>query len=165
VKNLDLKYIQDEITTLLLNNPEVDEDEVLRADMIEGETGAFEFLSDLVRKIGATQAIASGTADYIGELQERKQRLERREYALRSLIFKVMNTAEIKKAELPEATLSVRAGVPKVVIVNEHEIPSEFMRIKKEPAKDLIKAALIAHEHVPGAALSNSEPSLSIRTK
>jgi hypothetical protein len=165
MKNLDLKYIQDEITALLLAHPELDEDEVLRRDSIEGETGAFEFLSEIVRKIGATAAIASGTADYIGELQERKQRLDRREYALRALIFKVMNTAEIKKVELPEATLSIRSGVPKVVIVNEHELPIEFMRIKKEPDKSLIKAALVANQNVYGAVLSNSEAVLSIRTK
>lgn len=165
MKNLDLKYIQDEITQLLIAYPELEEDDVLRADSIEGETRAFEFLSSIVRKIGATQAIASGTADYIGELHERKARLERRELALRALIFKVMNTAELKKAELAEATLSIRAGVPKVVIVNEQEIPNEFMRIKKEPDKTLIKAALSAHEYVAGTALSNAEPTLSIRTK
>jgi hypothetical protein len=165
MRTLDLKYIQDEITQLLLAHPELEEDDVLRADTIEGQTGAFEFLSGIVRKIGATQATAGGTADYIGELQERKARLERREHALRSLIFKVMNTAELKKAELPEATLSIRNGSPKVVIVNEREIPGEFMRIKKEPDKTLIKAALAAHEHVPGAALSNAEPTLAILTK
>lgn len=163
--NLDLKYVQDEITSLLIAHPEMDEDEVLRADSIEGETKAFEFLSRIVRLIGATQALAGGTADYIGELQERKARLERREHALRGLIFKVMNTAEIKKAELPEATISVRTGSPKVVIMNEKEIPQEFLRIKSEPDKLKIKAALSAHEYVPGAALSNSEPTLAIIVK
>lgn len=163
--SFNLKRAQDEITALLLAHPELDEDEVLRADSIEGETTAFEFLSKIVRLIGATQAIATGTAEYIGELNERKARLERREMALRSLIFKVMNTVELRKAELPEATLSVRNGTPKVVIVNEHEIPVEFFRIKKEPDKSRIKAALVAHEHVPGAALSNAEPTLAILTK
>lgn len=162
---LDLKYVQDEITALLLAHPELEEDDVLRADSVEGQTGAFEFLSRIVRLIGATQAIAGGTADYIGELQERKSRLERREMALRGLIFKVMNTADLKKAELPEATLSVRAGQRKVVVINENEIPAEFMRIKKEPDKTLIKAALTANEHVPGTALSNAEPTLAILTK
>src|SRR6516165_7451301 len=69
---LDFKSIADAITLLLRDNPELDEDEVLRADMIEGQTNAFEFLSHIVRKIGATQAIAAGTTEYIGELQERK---------------------------------------------------------------------------------------------
>src|SRR5215469_17181366 len=164
-RRLDPKATVDEITALLLANPELDEDEVLRADMIEGETGAFEFLSAIVRKIGATQAIAAGTAEYIGELQERKARLERREHSLRGLIQKVMNSAELKKAELPEATVSIKAGVPKVVIINEAEIPREFLRIKTEPDKTKIKAAIQAHEDVPGAALSNSEPVLAIHVK
>lgn len=165
MKNLDLHSVQQAITSLLLEHPELEEDEVLRADSIEGQTSAFEFLSGVIRKIGATQAIANGTADYIGELQERKARLERRELALRALIFKVMATAELKKVELPEATLSVRNGTPRVVISNQHEIPSEFFRVIREPDKSKIKAAIIAGEYVPGTALTNAEPCLSVRVK
>ena len=162
---LDFKAVADAITLLLRDNPELDDDEVLRADMIEGQTNAFEFLSHIVRKIGATQAIAAGTTEYIGELQERKARLERREHSLRGLIAKMMNAAAITKAELPEATLSIRAGVPRVVIVDERIIPDEFMRIKKEPDKTKIKAAIGAHEHVPGAMISNAEPVLAIHVR
>jgi hypothetical protein len=162
---LDFKAVADAITLLLRDNPELDDDEVLRTDMIEGQTNAFEFLSSIVRKIGATQAIAAGTAEYIGELRERQARLERREYALRGLIAKILHFADIKKAELPEATLSIRAGVPKVIIINEHELPKEFLRIKTEPDKTKIRAALMVHENVPGAALSNSEPTLAIHVK
>ena len=165
MKNLDAKAVQGEITALLLSYPELSDDEVLREDMIEGQTSTFEFLSGIVRKIGSTKALAGGTADYIGELQERKARLERREHALRSLISKVMNTAELRKAELPEATISISAGRPKVVIVNEQEIPKDFLRIKTEPDKTRIGAALAAHEHVPGCALSNAEPVLRILVK
>lgn len=162
MKNIDLKVIRDEITALLLAHPELEEDEVLRADSIEGETNAFEFISSILRKVGSTKALAAGTAEYIHELQERKARLERREDALRTLIFKVMETAEIRKAELAEATVSIRNGQPKVVIVNEKEIPIEFMRIKKEPDKIKLRAVLMAHEHVPGAALSNGEATIAI---
>jgi hypothetical protein len=165
MKSLDPIFVQRQILELFAGHPELEEDDVLRADMIEGSTDTFEFLRDIVRKIGATQAIASGTADYIGELQERKARLERREYALRQLIFKVMNSADLRKAELAEGTLSIRNGVPKVVIVNEHEIPKEFLRIKTEPDKIRIKAALQAHEDVPGCVLSNAEASLTIYVK
>ena len=75
-----------------------------------------------------------------------------------------MQTANLAKAELPEATLSIRQGTPKVVIINEREIPDEFMRIKKEPDKTRIKAVMTAGEVVSGCALSNAEPSLTIRT-
>lgn len=165
MNTLDVKTVQDQITALLLAFPELEEDEVLRADMIEGQTSAFEFLSSIVRKIGSTKALCSGTADYIGELQERKERLERREHALRMLVTKIMNTAELRKAELPEATLSIANGRPKVVIVNEKEIPQEFLRIKTEPDKTRIAAAITAHEHVPGCVMSNAEPVLRIIVK
>lgn len=161
----DVKSVQDEITALLLAYPELLEDEVLREDMIEGQTSTNDFLRQIVRKIGATQAIASGTAEYIGELKERQARLERREHALRGLIQKVMNTGELRKCELPEATISIRNGQPKVQIIAENEIPKEFLRVRTEPDKIRIKAALMAHEYVPGCALSNAEPTLAIIVK
>jgi Siphovirus Gp157 len=165
MKNLELVYLQQEITQLLLTYPELETDEVLRADNIEGQTGAFEFLSKIVREIGATKALREGTVGYRNELDERIARLERREYALRTLIFKVMGAAELKRCELSEATLSIRTGQQKVVIVDERDLPEEFIRIKREPDKVRIKAALTAREEVPGAALSNAEPVLAIAIK
>lgn len=162
---LNPKIIRDEITALLLAHPELEEDEVLRADSVEGETGAFEFISSVLRQIGSTKSTAAGTADYIGELQERKHRLERREDALRLLIFKIMQSADLKKAELPEATVSVRNGAPKVVITNEREIPMQYMRIKSEPDKTKLKAVLVEGGNVPGAMLSNGEPTIAILVK
>jgi hypothetical protein len=162
---LDAKYVQDEITALLLAHPELAEDDVLRADSIEGQTGAFEFLSGIIRKIGSTKTLAKATADYADELKGRKERLERREQALRSLIMRIMNTAGLRKAELPEGTLSIRAGQPKVLIIDDAEIPDQFMRIKKEPDKIKIKEALTVRENVPGCVLSNGEPSLSLLTR
>jgi len=164
-RSLDPIFVQKQITDLLLANPELADDEVLRSDMIEGATDAFEFLRMVVRKIGLTTAVADGTAEYIDQLRERKARFERREYALRHLIHKVMDSADLRKAELPEATLSIRQGQPKVVIVNEHEIPQEFLRVKTEPDRIKLKAALQAHENVAGAVLSNAEPTLTIYVK
>lgn len=159
---LNSKYVQDEITALLLAYPELDQDEVLRADMLEGSTHLDEFLSNVLRKIGATQAIIEGTKAYVVEIQERKSRMERREYALRSLIHKVMDTAGLRKRELAEATVSIRAGQPKVIVIEEGLIPDEFMRIRKEPDKTRIKAAITACERVPGCELSNADDTLAI---
>jgi Gp157 protein len=162
---LDLKATVDAINELLLAYPELDQDEILRGDMIEAETGAFEFMSRIVRLVVDTKALIAGTALYIDELRARKERLERREQALRALIAKVMETAAIKKAELPEVTLSIRAGVPKVVIVEEKDIPAEFLRTKIEPDKEKIRAALAAADVVPGTMLSNAEPVLAIHIR
>lgn len=161
--DLDVKYVRDQITALLLANPELADDEVLREDMIIGETITDEFIAKILRNIGATRALMNGTSEYVRELKDRIERLERRELALRSLIQNVLTSADLQKIELPEGTVSLRYSPPKVIIVDEQELPQEFWRIRKEPDKQRIGTALKAREHVPGACLSNSEVSLMIR--
>lgn len=164
--NLDLKKVTDEITALMIAYPELVDDEVLREDMIEGSTTADEFMSDTLRRIGSTDALITGTIAYAKELQDRIERLERRRNALRGLLFKVMELANLKKRELPEATISIRKGPQKVVIVEEKDIPEAFWRIKREPDKAKIKAAILGDTaNVPGAYLSNGEAVLSIIVK
>jgi Siphovirus Gp157 len=162
---LGAKIVQSMITELLTAYPDLKDDEVLRADTIEGETIAFEFIGRLVRLVGDTQAMQAGIHAYRVELAERQERYERRELALRALMFKVMQTADLQRAELPEATVTVRAGTPKVVIVDEELIPKHLQRVKVEPDKTKIKAALQANQDVPGAVLSNAEPTIAIRIK
>jgi hypothetical protein len=162
MSKLDPKVVRDQITNLLLCYPDLEADDVLRTDMIEGETEAFEFLSRVVQAINNAQVKKTGLSHYIDALKERYDRFARRTDVLRVFAKQVMDTANIKKAELPEATLSIRNGVPKVIITNEHEIPDGYMRIKKEPDKTKIKAAIAGGDHVPGAALSNSETTLAI---
>jgi hypothetical protein len=164
---LDVQIIQDQIKQLLFTQPELElaEDEILRADMIEGETDAFEFLGKLVRLVGDAKTLELGIETYIAELRARKDRFERRQMTLRMLIFKVMEIAQLTKAELPEATLSVRQAPRKVIIVDEMEIPDEYLRIVSAPDKLKIKEALVNNQDVPGAMLSNAEPVLAIHTK
>lgn len=165
--NLALKAdeIRRHVDFLLAAYPELGEDDALRSDMIEGETDAFEFLSMLVRKIGESKAIADGTENYAQDLRERAARIGRRIDAYRFLAFKIMESANLPKAELPEATLSIRKGQPKVIILEETQLPDCCIRIRKEPDKTAIKDMLQSGREVPGAVLSNSESSLSIRVK
>lgn len=164
---LDPQIIQQQIANLVLQYPDLADDEVLRADMVEGETEAFDFLSAIVRQIGDSQALAAGTKAYIDELSERRFRIERREEALRSLAFKVMSFADIKKAELPEATLSVRNGAAKVIIHDEAALPADCVKTvtSTSPDKAAIKERLASGRDVPGAYLQNSDATLSIRVK
>jgi len=164
-RRLDPAFVTAEITNLLLGHPELAEDEVLRADMIEGSTSAHEFLSEVLRVIGAARAVRAGVDQYIADLKERRDRMERRGDSLRILIHKVLEHARLAKAELPEATVFLRAGPRKVVIINEQEIPENFIRIKREPDKLAIRAELQRGGEVPGCLLSNPEPSLTIKVK
>ena len=160
------EFVHGEIQALLAAHPELAEDDVLRADMIEGSTQAFDLLRHFVRLIQDAQALADATGQTIGELEDRKLRFQQREQVLRTFIKRLMNTADLTKAELPEATLSIRPGQQSVIITDEKAIPSEFMRHPKpEPKRTELKAAMKAGEHVPGAMLSNAEPMLQIRVK
>jgi hypothetical protein len=161
----DPNSVRQQIYNLLAQHPELAEDEILLSDMIEGETQAFDFLSAVVRKIGEAQALAGGLDQYISELSERKKRIGRREEGLRKLAFDVMQAAGLPKAELPEATISVRAGRPKVIITDDASLPDRCFRIKKEVDKKQIEELLKSGREVPGAALSNAEPVLTIRIK
>ena len=162
---LDVKAVRDQITALLLSYPELADDEVLRTDMIEGTTSTFEFLSKIVRLIGDNEALYRGTLDYIKELKARVERLTRRDDALRSFIFKIMTSADLAQVPLPEATLSIRAGQPKVIITDEHLIPDLYVRIKREPDKIRIKEVLLSGGVISGAEMSNAEPTLALRIK
>jgi hypothetical protein len=163
--NLHPDSVRQEIARLLLLYPELAEDDVLRADMIEAETTVHEFLSRVLRRLAERQALAVGISEYAKDIGERKARVERGCEALRDLIFKIMNDAKLRKVELPEATLSVRATGPKVIITDEAALPDICIKIKREPDKTAIKESLASGQHVPGAELSNGSETLSIRIK
>lgn len=163
---LDVQVIRQSIDNLLLQHPELAEDDVLRADMIEGETQAHEFLTQIVRRIENAKGLAAGTSERLAELKARKDRFERREEALRQLAFKVMDAASLPKIELPEATLSLRTGQPALVGETAPEqLPDELCKIKREANRTKIKEELKAGRTVPGFSLSNPAPYLTIRIK
>ena len=130
MRMIDPMVFEREIANLLVAYPELADDEVLRHDMLEGSTDLFDGLSRLVRQIGETEALAAGNADYVMALKARNARLERRTEAFRRLIFKLMEAASLRKAELASATLSIRAGTPKVVVTDE-EVDRLLLRIKR----------------------------------
>lgn len=163
---IDPNIIRQQIANLLVSYPELAEDDVLRADMIEGETEAFEFLGMLERQRQEAAHMAGAIASNIAELGLRQERFERREKSMRALMFKVMEAGDIKKAELPVATLSIRNGQQKLVGDAEPEsVAEEFRRLKIELDRNAIKEALKAGQTITGFELSNAEPTLSIRTK
>ena len=163
---LDPTIISREIDTILALCPELAEDEQLRHDMIDGETEAFTLLSILVRRIGTTKALVASLAAYAKELGERSDRLSARVDAYRSITTKLMGHAKLRKAELPEATLTISPGRRKVLITDESQIPDPMMRQRApEPDKEALQEVLKAGVVMGGVELSNAEDVLTIRTK
>jgi hypothetical protein len=165
MKPLNPAFIKAQIDMLLVQFPELLEDDVLRADTIEGQTDLHEFLRGLEHRRREASAMVNAIGMDIDNLKQRQARFDRRDEAMRGLMFKLLESAELKRLELPEATLSIANGRQKVVIVDESLLPEDCLRIKTEPDKTAIKAKLDGFETVPGACLSNPEPHLTIRVK
>jgi hypothetical protein len=164
---LDPTFVRMQIEQLRLTHPGIweDGDEQLLLDSLEGETDFHRFMTAVVRRMCEAEACADGIGDLIREVKERQQRFEQRSDAMRSLAFKVMNIAAVRKVELPQATLSIRAGTPKVIVTDEAALPENCIRIKREPDKIAIKEHLARGDQVPGAEMSNAEPVLAMRIK
>lgn len=163
MKRVNPEIVRQQIANLLHQYPELAEDEDLRLDMIEAETDANSLFSAIVAQIIEADKSAMGLAAYERKFKERRTRMEHRIEKLRELGFKIMEAADIRKVELPEATLSIRNGTQQVVITDESRLPDKFVRVERSPRKTEIKDALKSGEAIPGAELSNGSPSLSIR--
>lgn len=162
---LDPQVIRAQVDALLVLCPELADDEQLRHDMLEGSTEAFDFLSMVVRRVIADKALATGTDAYISELRERKERIERRVDAWRSLALKILQAADLRKAELPEATLSVAKGREKLVIPDPAAVPEMFCKVSYSPDNALIREALASGSDINWAAMVTGDPSLTMRIK
>jgi len=163
---LDPALVKHQIDNLLVQYPELAEDEQLRADMIEGATSAFEFLRLIERKRQDACAMAGGIATNIAELSLRQGRFERRDQAMRAIAKKVMDAAQLQKVELPEATLSIRKGQQKLIGDADADLmPDAFVKTERKLNRTAIKEAIENGLVVPGFELSNGEPTLAVRIK
>jgi hypothetical protein len=141
------------------------DDADLIVDMIEGETSLFEALDGLLERSLDDRAHVKGLGDVIADLEARKRRFEKRIETSRALIEQALMIAEIEeKIERPIATIFLTRRAPSVVIDTEAEIPAKFW-VTGDPKLDkkAIGAALKSGESVPGAALSNQAPTLTLR--
>jgi hypothetical protein len=162
---VDPSALRRQITLLLHQYPELADDEQLRVDTIEGETNLDDALRLFLGKIFDAESYAEGTDDIIKRFQERKARLERRAEAYRALIFDLMQSAGLRKQELPEATLSIRNVAPKVIITDESALPLVACKIISKPDITKIKELLMDGGQCTGAVLGNGSEALTIRIK
>jgi len=164
---LDPVFVMRQIELLRLRYPKIwdEDDEVLLADMLEGETSIKEFLAFTVARMCEAEAFAVGINALINDLKERRDRFNDRYEAMRTLAYRIMTAADVRKLELAQATLSIRASTPKVIITDEAALPEHCIRVKREPDKVMIKELISQGVPISGAEMSNAEPVLSVRIK
>lgn len=158
--------IESEIARSLLVNIHtvIADDEDLALNTIEGETSLIETIKLAVERIADIEAFREATKARRDALKAREDRLAKQQELLRTALVAAMGAVEMKKLELPAATLTIKAVPPKATIVSEVDIPSNFWK-PQDPKLDLkaITDALKAKETVPGATLSNGGETIQIR--
>jgi len=123
---------------------QIDGDEEMLADAIEGETGLFEAIDATLDAILIDQSHVDALKVAQDKMKTRQDRFLRRIETRRQSLLIAMEIAELKKIERATGTLSRRDAKQKVIITNEQDIPTQFWqradpRINKT---DLNKAVL-----------------------
>jgi Siphovirus Gp157 len=164
---LNPQVVKQQIENLKLNHIEfIGDDEEAWLSALESETEFKELITTIVRRLEDYKALTIGTKDRLEELEARKRRFENRVDGLRDLIFKLMESAELPKLELPEATLSIRNVPPSVVITDEENLPDIACKFIRKPDLKKIKELLTDDTgYVAGATMSNGSRTISIRIK
>ena len=156
-------HLQQVIANLYLQFPELKDDEDLRLDTIEGATDLKELATAIIHALSDARALYDGTQLRMDNLEERQERFKRRGEFLRAMLLKILQQVDVRKLELAEATLSVKAGQQRLVgEVDPSELPDELCKIKREADRTKIRELLLSGGAVDGFALSNAEPSLAV---
>lgn len=161
--SIDAINVANEISLLVEMYPELQDDEDLRSDMLEGNTSLHDVLSRIVAIERDANSMVLAIGERAKELAVRKDRYARRKDAMRALLLRLLKAADLTKVSLPEATVSVGKGRAGVEIVDEAAVPPRFLKVVKSPDKTLIKEALDAGKTVKGAVLREGQPTLTVR--
>lgn len=145
-------------------DPTIDEETL--ADTVEGLTDLHEIIQAVVRSALADEALARGLKGRIAEMEGRLERLQDRASKRRQIAKDVMAELDLKKITAPDFTVSIRPGMPALMVIDEAAVPKTYWepgppRLKRQDLTQDLKKG----EEVTGATLSNPEPILTVRTK
>lgn len=151
------------IASLRASHPELDEDEALLLDTLEGETTFPDAMAAIVEAIREREAQAEACKARKAEIDKRRARHEGAVESLRGLALTLLQTAGLDKLRLDDGTLlRLSAVAPKPIITDAELVPQELYKI--EPSLTAIRAY---HKDTgnlpPGVEMSNGGVSLQIR--
>ena len=140
-----------------------DDSDTIR-DTIEGATSLHELIAAVVDSIDEDELFLAGISKRLEDLTARMKRVDNRVSAKRAVIEQAMEMGEIKTLETPTCTLTLSKRPPKIIVVDESAIPTEYFKAR-DPALDkkALLEALRDGQKIPGATLSNPSMSLTIR--
>lgn len=130
------------------------------ADMIEGETGLFEAIGEVLKSIAEDKLLIAGIKEYEAQLEARRKRLEQRVEKYQWAVTNALRKSNQRKFTHPLCTISYSAGRKnaKVEIVDESKVPLEYMvRADPKPDKRKLLADMKAGAEVEGVILVDGE--------
>lgn len=143
------------------------DDEETYSDTLDGETDYIALLARETAAVLDDRALAAAIKAEIAAMTQRAERINWRADAHAKNAMMILRAADMRKVELPRATVSIRAGSQRVEITNPSDVPTQLKRVKTvtEPDKVAIAALLKSGESVPGCTLAVGDETLSLRSK
>ena len=159
--SIHYRSIRDRIQT---QDPQIDEQTL--ADTVEGLTDLHEIVQAIIRAALQDEALATALKCRIADMQDRLTRLQDRASKRRQIAKDVMLDLDLKKLTAPDFTASIRDGIPSLEVLDEDAVP----KIYWSPGEPRLRRQILANdlkqgEEIAGAALSDPEPVLSVRTR
>jgi hypothetical protein len=158
---LSYRAIRDRIRA---EDPQIDEKTL--ADTVEGLTDLHEIVAAIIRSALSDETLATGLKCRIADMQGRLDRLENRASKRRQIVKDIMVELDLKKITAPDFTVSIRPGMPTLLVLDEAAVPSIYWQ---PSAPRLNRQGLLSElkngAEIRGVTLSNPEPVLSVRTK
>ena len=149
---------------LIETYPEIDYETLF--DTLEGATSLNEAVGAIVRSAVDDESLAEALKARVEGMRERLSRIQHTASQKRRAALEAMEQVDLRKIVEPDFTISVRPCSPTVVVTCEAEVPDNY-KVPQPPKIDRRKIldALKCGTDVPGAVLSNSQNTLSVRTK
>jgi hypothetical protein len=159
--NITFRAVRDRIRA---EDPQIDEQTL--ADTVEGLTDLHEIVTAIIRSALADEALATGLKGRIAEMRDRLGRLQDRASKRRQIAKDVMVELDLKKITAPDFSVSMRPGMPSLLILDEAAVPSIYWqpvapRLNRQGLLNELKEGA----DIKGVTLSNPEPVLSVRTR
>tara|TARA_R110000868_G_scaffold41986_1_gene142509 strand:+ start:668 stop:1201 length:534 start_codon:yes stop_codon:yes gene_type:complete len=153
---------------LVQDDAELAHDEAALSDLLGQEAGEIEdILARVLRGAVHAASMAVTAGDMADNLKAREARYKRRADAMRATAFAIMDALDRAKIELPDITASLRKGQIGVNVFDPDAVPDIYAEIvtTRKIDKATVLSVLKSGQDVPGAALQNGIPSLTLRTR
>lgn len=161
----EARAILDRVRRSLLEiDPTIADDETLYFDMLDGEGGdAMDILRAAMRAGIEAESFADSMNARLEVLAARRNRFVRRSEVLKTGVYSAMHALGLLRLVAPDFVVSFQRGQRGVRITDEAALPEAFVKVERTPMKKQIATALRNGGIIPGAELSNAEPSPRVR--